>query len=300
MTSLTDVYEREVGGVASRQRLYLGLALFAVGTAMVVGSIVVATTSLAETFGLGVYEARELAGVLAGLGIPGAFLGSFTLLPARRRTRAAAVIGASLAVFGVTLFREAYPGNWIEATGAADHTLPVVTVYLLGAITVFWCLFVAVANFKTRNDPGGTVKMEVTEEGTTRILEVSGSVPGLGSTGSMPSLGSVATFGDGPDGGIGSDGDDGEVLYSRDGPAGSAAASDGGSATQTASGATDADAADSEVVEAVQTRRQPDPYCGNCEHFQYVRVDGELEPYCGLDADLMDDMEACDNWSANN
>lgn len=303
MTSLTDVYEREVGEVASRQRVIFGLALFAIGTAMVVAGIAVATTALGDQFGLSTYGARELAGVLAGLGLPVAFLGSFAVLPAGRRTRAAAVIGTSLAVLGVTMFREAYPVNWIGSPAPADYTLPVVFVYFLGTVTTFWCLFLAVANFKTRNDPGGTVTMQVTEEGTT-ILEVSGSVPGMGSMGSMPGLGSVGMFGNDPDGEV-------ETQTARPAarshPDQPATASDGGSGTATAGGgaatqgpdAPDADALDDEVVEAVTTRGQPDAYCGNCEHFQYVRVNGEIKPACTLHSEVMDDMDACDEWAAN-
>jgi hypothetical protein len=43
----------------------------------------------------------------------------------------------------------------------------------------------------------------------------------------------------------------------------------------------------------------PDEYCGNCEHFKYVRLDGKLVPYCGLHEDLMDDMDACEQWEPN-
>jgi cytochrome c biogenesis protein CcdA len=301
MTSLTDVYEREVGEVASRQRVIFGLALFAVGTAMVVAGIAVATTALGDQFGLGTYGARELAGVLAGLGLPTAFLGSFAVLPASRRTRAAAVIGTSLAVLGVTMFREAYPVNWIGSPAAADYTMPVLVVYFLGTITTFWCLFLAIANFKTRNDPGGTVTMQVTEEGTT-ILEVSGSVPGMGSMGSMPGLGSVGMFGTDPDGEVETQTARPEA---RSGAEQRATASDGGSAAATGGGESTQgpdgpdDALDEEVVEAVTTRGQPDAYCGNCEHFQYVRVDGEIEPACTLHSEVMDDMDACDEWQAN-
>jgi len=322
MTSLTDVYEREVGEVASRRRVTVGLALFAVGTVLVVAGITIATTVLGDQFGLGVYEARELAGVLAGLGLPVAFMGSVAVLPASRRTRAASVIGTSLAVLGVTLFREAYPVHWIGSPAAPDYTLPVVVVYFLGTITTFWCLFLGVANFKTRNDPGGTVTMQVTEEGTT-ILEVSGSVPGLGSTGSMPGLGGVGLFGNEPDGDVETqtgreeDDDEDDALYSRESrPMGaSAAASDGGSATTASGGATTGGSPelgraeaqldegttepDEDFVEAVSTRRQPDAYCGNCEHFEYVRVDGEMRPACTLHSEVMDDMDACDEWQAN-
>ncbi|WP_136715833.1 DUF7139 domain-containing protein [Halorientalis salina] len=294
MTSLTDVYEHGVGAVASRRRRYLGLALFGVGALMVVTGIVLGTTGVGEQFGLAVFEARELAGVLAGLGVPAAFLGSFTLLPSSRRTQAAALIGGSLSVFGVVLFREAYPYQWVGATGSTDLTLPVVVVYFVGTITTFWCLFLAVANVKRRNDPGGTVTMEVTEEGTTRVLEVSGSVPGFGS---------VGLFGTDPEGEVETqtNHDDEDVLYDRRDTAGPAQpTSDGGAATQSVDGDGPVEPVPQEVVDAVETRGQPDPYCGNCEHFQYVRVGGEIKPGCTLHEEVMDDMESCENWAANN
>jgi hypothetical protein len=292
MTSLTDVYAHGVGTVTTRRRRYFGLGLFALGAGMVVAGIVFATTGVGEQFGLGTFEARELAGILAGLGVPAVFLGSFALLPSSGRTQAGAVIGGSLAVFGVVLFREAYPMYWVGSSLSTDYTLPVAVVYLLGTLTTFWCLFLAVANVKRRNEPGGTVTMEVTEEGDTRILEVSGKVPGLGS---------VGLFGSSPDGEVATQTnvDDSEVLYARDSPAGNAA-SDGGAATQSPSGdgATD-EPVPEEVVDAVKTRGQPDPYCGNCDHFQYVRVDGEIRPGCTLHEEVMADMEACDEWVAN-
>ncbi|WP_335999844.1 DUF7139 domain-containing protein [Halorientalis halophila] len=298
MTNIADVYDGGVGGVAGRRQRAVGLSLFGVGAAMVVAAILVATTGLADLFGLTTFGARELAGVLAGLGLPAAFLGSFVLLPASRRARAAAVIGASLSVFGVVLFREAYPYRWVGATGGTDLTLPVVVVYFLGTSTLFWCLFLAVAKFKTRTDPGGTVRMEVTDEGTTRILEVTGSVPGLGG---------VGLFGNEPDGEVETQtnrADEGDVLYSREEPetpvGAQQAASDGGAATQSADGMADAEPVPDEVVEAASTRGQPDPYCGNCEHFQYVRVDGEIRPACTLHTEVMSDMESCDDWQANN
>lgn len=298
MTSLTDVYERGVGDVASRRRVFLGLVMFGAGAVMVVAGIVVATTGVGEQFGLSVFEARELAGVLAGLGVPAAFLGSFTLLPAGRRTRAAAVIGGSLTLLGVTLFRAAYPVHWVGSPASTDLTLPVVVVYFVGAITTFWCLFLAVANVKTRNDPGGTVKMEVTEEGNTRILEVTGSVPGFGS---------VGLFGNNPDGEVETQTNrkDEEVLYTRDEPAGgpdaggASPASDGGSATASTDAGTPEPEPDAEFLDAARTRGQPDAYCGNCAHFQYVRVDGEIEPACTDQSKVMDDMDACEEWQAN-
>jgi len=112
MTSLAEVYEGHVGEVESLRRLYLGIGLFAVGTLLVVTGIVAASTTAFSAFGLGTYESRHLAGVLAGLGGPSVFVGVFTILPASRRVRAAAAIGASVAILGVSLFWYAYPTRW--------------------------------------------------------------------------------------------------------------------------------------------------------------------------------------------
>jgi len=52
------------------------------------------------------------------------------------------------------------------------QTLAFILVYAAGIITTFWCLFTAVATFKTRNDPGGTVTLTVTKDGETHTVEV--------------------------------------------------------------------------------------------------------------------------------
>ncbi len=169
MTSLAEVYEG-LGEEATRRQLYAGTGLFAAGALLVVAGIVVATTGVLSPLGLTDWQSWEPAGVLAGLGLPAVFVGIFTVLPASREVRAAAVIGASVAVLGVTLFAYAYPAYWI---GDSPNLTPLVTlVYFLGTITTFWCLFTAVANFEPRNDPGGTVRLEVTRGGETRVVEI--------------------------------------------------------------------------------------------------------------------------------
>ncbi|MFC6754747.1 hypothetical protein ACFQEU_14970, partial [Halorubrum tibetense] len=40
-----------------------------------------------------------------------------------------------------------------------------------------------------------------------------------------------------------------------------------------------------------------DTYCGNCAEFDYVRTDDGMRPYCGHYDELMDDMDACDQWT---
>jgi len=278
MTSLSEVYEGGVGSVVDPRQRVLGMALFAAGAAMVVGAIPIATTDLPARQGLGIFAARELAGVLAGLGLPAVFVGIFAVLPAGRATRAAATIGASLAVFGVALFAHAYPYQWISSD--PQLALATTALYSLGTLVTFWCLFVGVATFKRRNDPGGTARLEITEEGRVRVVSTDRGVPGFGS---------VGLFGRDPDGDV--------PTQTNDDPAEPAAraepTSDGGSAVAKP------DAAEAEIIEAAAERGRPDEYCGNCTHFEYVRADGEIVPYCGLDDRLMDDMDACEAWQSN-
>ncbi|WP_436930343.1 DUF7139 domain-containing protein [Halosimplex halobium] len=312
MASLTEVYEGHLRTVTTSRRFYAGATLFGAGAAMVVASIVVATTDVGATLGLDRIAARTLAGTLAGLGLPATFLGVFAVLPAGRATRAASVIGASVAVLGVALFRVAYPDQWF---GAGDPLgLAAVVVYFAGALVSLTCLFAGLATFKTRNDPGGTARMEITEEGNIRLVDDAEPAGGFGS---------VGLFGKEPQGEVRTQtnrdqppsseptghGRDAEILADatgdRSGPAGqSGAAADGGSATVENGGGDagpqDGEFTDAEFVEAASERGRPDAYCGNCAHFEYVKVDGKITPYCGLSDELMEDMDACDEWSEAN
>ncbi|MEF8778321.1 MAG: hypothetical protein V5A36_05355, partial [Natronomonas sp.] len=68
MASLTEVYNG--GGGAGLRRLYIGVVLFGVGAVLVTTGLVVASTGIGSRFGLGLYQSRELAGILGGLGFP--------------------------------------------------------------------------------------------------------------------------------------------------------------------------------------------------------------------------------------
>lgn len=302
MTSLTDVYDGGVGVVADPRQRLAGTALFLAGAAMVVGAIPIATTDLARGIGLSLYEARELAGVLAGLGVPAVFVGILTVLPAGRGTRAGAAIGASIAVFGVALFAYAYPFNWVSTNPA----MAVVTtlLYSIGTLVAFWCLFVGIATFKTRNDPGGTARLEITDEGTVKVVSSDSPLPGMGG---------IGLFGNDPDGDVETQtnrGEDETLVAEPDvdetmptqQPQSPTPAGDGAGGVQADEGASGSDpaAADANIRQAVQERGRPDQYCGNCSHFEYVRADGEITPYCGFHEELLDDMDACQQWDANN
>ena len=291
MTSLGEVYHGDDRSGPSLRQIYAGASLFVVGIVLVVAGIVVATTDVLMGGGTTLFDVREYGGILAGLGVPAVFLGISAVLPAERSTRAAAGIGASVAVLGVALFAHAYPCRWSGANcapGMVDLTLPTVGVYFLGALTTFWCLFVGIANFKTRNDPGGTVTMEVTRQGETKVIEVDrrashGGV-GLGGSSSTPTASVGAGVSDG-----GSDDDDIREVASVT----SSAPAGGGTATATGSGG---EVWQSSAATGTSTDAA-DRYCGNCEHFEYVRTERGIQPYCGYHDGVMSDMDACEDWS---
>ena len=329
MTSLTDVYEGEAGRVATRRQQLLGTALFLAGVAGLVGAIALATTGLGGRLGLGAYAAREVAGVVAGVGLPAVVLGIFSVLPAGPRTRATAVVGATVALLGVAVFQHIYPYSWVS--NAPLQALGASTVYFSGVLTTFWCLFAALATFKTRNDPGGSARMRVTEAGTIELVEESRSIPGLGGIGLFGSEpdGSVETQTNRADESRGtvSDGGDGsEVVGSAAAPATQRESSPsqsrqpeperrpqgpserdldpqlanaGPEASPSTDGGTTPATGQDPITETAVHQGEPDSYCGNCRHFQYVMDGDDIEPYCTFHEELMDDMEACSAWVDN-
>lgn len=275
MTSLAKAYA-EVRGRTNR-RFYLGAALFATGALAVVVGIVFATTDVLASVGIGTYGSRKLAGLLAGLGVPSVFVGIFSVLPARRQERAIAAVGASVAVFGVALFWHAYPARWYGAT--PDHlTLPVVAIYFLGTLVTFWALFTAVVNFRTRNKPGGTIRIERTTEGKTRVVRVpAGATEAEAAAGQSQPAGSAR-------GSVG-------VVGSID---------DGDPGMATSDGGTDAEVlSEPEPSDTTRASSPTDRYCGTCRYFDYRRGGGEMKPHCGYHDHFMEDMDPCEAWAPN-
>ncbi|WP_248897438.1 DUF7139 domain-containing protein [Haloplanus halobius] len=299
MTSLGEVYHGDDRSGPSLRQIYAGGSLFLVGIVLVVAGIVVATTDLLIGGGTTLFDIREYGGILAGLGVPAVFLGISAVLPAERSTRAAAGIGASVAVLGVALFAHAYPCRWSGAScapGMVDLTLPTVGVYFLGALTTFWCLFVGIANFKTRNDPGGTVTMDVTRQGQTKVIEVDrssakGSV-GLGGSASTPTGTVSGQVSDG-----GSTDDDIREVASVSGDAGGTTGQTSTQSPTSPSGPSAGATTDETWKSTEVTADAADQYCGNCEHFEYVRTERGIQPYCGFHDGVMADMDACEDWS---
>jgi hypothetical protein len=310
MASLSETYGAR--GSRARKRLLAGTGLFLSGALMIVTGIVIGSTDVLTAFDIGTFGAREIAGILGGLGVPAVFVGVFVVLPASRGKRAAAAIGAVIAIVGVVLFSYAYPGQWSRAYGSPETnlTLPVATVYVAGVLTTFWALFTAIVNVKARS-PGGNVTLQRIIRRAAGSRNPSSHRPGSKPSG--PTTGSVGVAGGlsddtsaGTESGIASGG---TAIASEAGTA-----SDGGThaerleTPQLSTGSPEKDETESTgdttdrpgvAGTTGSASADPDRYCGNCTYFQYVRADAGMQPYCGFHDELMEDMEACEEWQAN-
>lgn len=172
MPSLSEAYDRR-GDRTGRdpRRIALGGAVSLAGVLALVTALLVVTTPLGALVGArDPIAAKHLGGVLAGLGAPAVLLGVVAVLPSKRRQQAGVVVGATVAVAGVALFSHAYPERWVYASDPLVFETAV--VYAAGGFVALWFVFVALANFRRRNDPHGTVTLAIEREGETRRVEV--------------------------------------------------------------------------------------------------------------------------------
>jgi len=172
MESLGDAYGGSRWNGRDPRRVYAGVALLVVGVAAIVAGILVVTTPLSSLFGAETTTAAQsVAGVLAGLGVPASLAAVVVVLPATRRERLGVLAGTVCCVVGVVLFDRAYPGQW---TGTAESlAFPTTVVYFLGGAVAFWFVFTAIASYRVRNNPHGTVRLELKHRGETKTVEVS-------------------------------------------------------------------------------------------------------------------------------
>ncbi|MFT4922579.1 MAG: hypothetical protein ACI8XM_001796 [Haloarculaceae archaeon] len=165
MTSLDEAYDRNRLGERDPGRVWGGVVLGLAGVLAVlvaIGLVAVAGETLI---------ARAYAGLFAGLGVPAMLLAVVFVLPASTRERVGVLLGAALNVAGVWLFWEAYPVRW---AGASDPAMfETVMVYGLGGAIALWYVFRALATVRLRNNPQGTVELEVVRNGGTKTVEVS-------------------------------------------------------------------------------------------------------------------------------
>ena len=165
MTSLDETYDRRWSRLRDPHRVGAGLVLVGVGALAVLAAMVLVALEP------GSKGAKRTAGIVAGLGVPAMLLGVVAVLQASRRNRLGVLAGAGLTVVGVALFWVVYPGRWTRtADPLAFETL---AVYTTGCAVGLWFVFSALASIRLRNDPQGTVELEVVREGETRRVEVS-------------------------------------------------------------------------------------------------------------------------------
>lgn len=186
--NLAEVYEQSWGEFESLKHLYVGTGMFIAGTLAVVIAIILATsTNVIPNHS--VSEHWELAGIIAGIGFPAVFSGVFIVLPSNTRRTVIALVGAAVVLAGVTGFTVVFPHQWHGDT--PNYSIYVVGTYAIGAGALFYSMFSSIVDFKTRNDPGGTVTIKVTREGETEYIEVPRSElrnggSGLGFIGQQP------------------------------------------------------------------------------------------------------------------
>jgi hypothetical protein len=171
MTSLSEAYSGGRWDGRDPRRVSVGGGLFVLGALAVAAAILVLTTELGIPFDVATeVAARRFAGVLAGVGIPAMFLGVVVVLPATTRQQVGVVLGALLSLGGVGLFWHAYPAQW---TGTPESlAFETAMLYFAGGSVALWFVLSAVATFKVRNNPQGTVTLEVVRQGETRELQV--------------------------------------------------------------------------------------------------------------------------------
>ncbi|MDY6780486.1 MAG: hypothetical protein SV760_08080 [Halobacteria archaeon] len=281
MPSLAEVYERSVGEAENYERLYLGLGILALGTLMLIaGGVIGVSMPVASLFGAdNATEQWDLGGVLAGIGIPLALIGIFTVLPTSKENNRVAAAGIGLGFLGVLSFVYAYPHMWYS--DPVDLTWLVFLIYGTGIIVDLWALFRSVLDIEV-SLPRNSISLEyVNEDG--EVEEVSledvrtrdGSAEtgsGVGGVGASFDVGGAdAEVMDGNKGGGRKerDLDDAEVTRSEGGER------DGGVAGNGFSG---------------------DRYCGNCAFYDYVRDGDGSAPYCRFHDRVLEDLEACEEY----
>jgi len=171
MEHLGDAYGGRRWEGRDPRRVYAGASVAALGALAVVLGLLVVTTPLADLLGVTDLRAAEkLAGTLGGLGIPATLLGVVAVLPSSRREQAGVVAGTGLCLVGIGLFQVAYPEKW--TTGAETLAFETAMAYFIGSGLAFWFVFTAMASFRTRNNPQGMVKLELTRRGKKQTVTV--------------------------------------------------------------------------------------------------------------------------------
>lgn len=175
--TLLEWYERYIGEPDAETDVYLGFGLFFVGIALaIVGLALFLWSSRLEAGSAFYWNLRQVAIVLASLGLPAGMVGIVVLLPVDRRALYAA--GAGLAVCGVSMafFVAVYPNNW-NVQSAVDYSAQGIALYAIGLVVVLASTGAALVAYQLERsrpapaESGDDPREEVTDERVARDIE---------------------------------------------------------------------------------------------------------------------------------
>jgi hypothetical protein len=176
-TALLEWYERYIGEPDAETDVYLGFGLFFVGIALaVVGLALFLWSAGLEAGSVFYWNLRQVAIVLASLGLPAGMVGIVVLLPVDRRALYAA--GGGLAVCGLAMafFVAVYPANW-NVQSAADYSAQGIALYAIGLVVVLASTAAALVAYQLERSrpvsgsPETDPHEEVTDERVARDIE---------------------------------------------------------------------------------------------------------------------------------
>ena len=131
-----ELYGRYVGEPDTRTDVYAGFALFFGAITVGVCGLGVFLASAGVERGTGLFwNLRQVAIVLALVGLPTIMLSVVVLLPVDRRALYAAAGGLAVCLVALALFVAAYPSHW-NVSGRADYSAHGIAVYSGGLAIV--------------------------------------------------------------------------------------------------------------------------------------------------------------------
>lgn len=149
------VYRRHLGEPERDLDVYLGFTLFIGGLTLgIAGLLLFGVEQVLATDGP-LWALRELAFVVAALGLPTLLFGVTVLLPVDRRASYAAGVGFAFTLVAAAFFVSVYPSQWNVTTGQ-DFALQGVLVYAVGLVTVIAATGAALVSYhveRTRTAP---------------------------------------------------------------------------------------------------------------------------------------------------
>ncbi|MDY6819068.1 MAG: DUF1508 domain-containing protein [Halobacteriales archaeon] len=168
--SLTDdplvgLYARYVGEPESRESVY-GYWIFIVGYLVSLAGIAVFLGGPAST-STDAFFYREIAIVMAAVGLPIALLGIVLMLPVRRRGIQIAILGSIASIVAIGVFTTIYPDQW--AIGDATSTL-IIGVYAAGVGSIAGMAVLVPIITGERSVLGETAEVEAADEQPPIIL----------------------------------------------------------------------------------------------------------------------------------